>query len=252
MKINQKMKNLLFIILFSILSATLSAQNEGQHRADSLKLLVVTGGPTLRYQIDLVPTSFYSLFTGYKNLFWDHATHDEAAFQTDRLSDFDVVLLYNRSDSISTTSKQNLMKYLESGKGLIVLHHALGSYNNWEWWWKEVVGGKYQMQENPPFPKSDFKQGEKINMIAQKDHPISTKVGKFSFIDETYKNLWISPEAEILYKTDNSNSDGPTVWIGPYKKSKVIIIQPGHAGSAHSDSNYRNLIYHSILWVNGD
>jgi len=243
------MKKLILILVSFSLSYSLLAQEITPNKSDSIKLLVVTGGPTFRHQVDLVPTSFYTLFMGYDNLIWDHATYDEAAFQTKRLDNYDVILMYNRSDSLSDESEQNLKKYLESGKGMIVLHHALGSYNNWEWWWKEVVGGKYQMKESNKFPKSDYKLGELINMIPQKDHAITNKVNSFSFVDETYKDLWISKEVEILYRTDNPNSDGPTMWISPYKNSKVVVIQPGHANTAHLDKNYKSLVYQAILWA---
>lgn len=244
------MKKLILILFTLSLSFSSIAQEMTTSNSDSLELLVVTGGPTFRHQIDLVPTSFYTLFMGYDKLIWTHATYDEAAFQTEGLDNYDVILMYNRSDSLSDESRQNLKNYLESGKGLIVLHHALGSYNNWEWWWKEVVGGKYQMKENNKFSKSDYKLGESINMIPQKEHAITNAVKRFNFVDETYKDLWISKKVEILYRTDNPNSDGPTMWISPYKKSKVVVIQPGHANTAHLDNNYKSLIYQAILWVN--
>ena len=218
-------------------------------KTDTIKLLVVTGGPTHRHQIDLVPTSFYRLFEGYDNLVWDHATQDEAAFQSDKLLSYDVVLMYNRSDTLSQNSKLNLQSFLEADKGFIVLHHALGSYNDWEWWWRKVVGAKYQMTDIDNLPKSNYKQGEIIDLAPQKSHFITDQVGKFTLLDETYKNLWISKNIQILYRTSNPSGDGPVVWISPLKTSKVVVIQPGHAHAAHSDENYRNLIFQSILWA---
>ena len=243
-------KSLQFLII-TLCCIPLFSQSTLEDPTDTINLLVVTGGSGLRAQIDLVPTSFYQIFMDKKGLHWDHATQDEAAFQSERLMEYDVVLMYNRSDSLSTGSKKNLTKYLESGKGLIVLHHTLGSYNNWEWWYKEVVGGKYQMKETEQFPKSDYLQGVDFNMTPDTDHPITRELGEFTLSDETYKKLWISDEVEVLYKTDNRTSDGPTVWLSPFQKSRVLIIQPGHAASAHLDENYQNLIHNAILWVHG-
>lgn len=243
------MKKLMTLLLLIATVHFTNAQSNQELRSQGIRLLVVTGGPGLVHQISLVPTSFYTIFEGYDNLTWDHASYDEAAFQSKNLMDYDVLLMYNRSDSISETSKQNLQKYLESGKGLVVLHHALGSYNNWEWWWKNVVGGKYQMVEDSHFQKSGYKQGESVDMTVEANHAITKAIGSFNFIDETYKDLWISKEVEVLYRTNNPTSDGPTMWIGPYDRSKVVVIQPGHARPAHLDQNYRKLIYESILWV---
>ena len=239
----------LIVVVFTCLSLSSFTQINNNKEAKPIKLLVVTGGPTLKHHIDLVPTSFYRIFMDYQNLDWDHASHDEAAFQSDRLHDYDAILMYNRSDTISEKSRQNIRKYLEAGKGLVVLHHALGSYNNWEWWWKKVVGGKYQMKDHKGISKSGYNQEEKIYMSVQKQHFISEEIQDFELIDEAYNNLWISQDIDIIYKTDNQHSDGPTVWISPFKLSKVVIIQPGHAESAHLNKNYKSLLYRAIEWV---
>ena len=242
------MRNLIFVT-FAFLCLNSFSQKDSYFESKPVKLLVITGGPTLYHQMDLVPTSFYGLFMGHKNLEWDHATHDEAAFQSDRLHEYDAILMYNRSDSISDKSRQEFKKYLESGKGLVVLHHALGSYNNWEWWWKEVVGGKYQMKDSDGFSKSGYKQEEKINMSVQRKHYLNEGIQDFELVDETYNNLWISDDIDVIYKTDNELSDGPTVWVSPLKTSNVVVIQPGHAESAHSNENYKRLILRAITWV---
>ena len=36
--------------------------------------------------------------------------------------------------------------FVESGKGIVVLHHALLNFQNWSWWSEEVVGGRYRLQ----------------------------------------------------------------------------------------------------------
>jgi len=217
----------------------------------SLKLLVVTGGPTLRHQIDLVPSSFYTLFEGYDNITWDHASSDEAAFQSDKLPNYDVLVMYNRSDSLSRESMQNLRSFVESGKGIVILHHALGSYNDWRWWWHDVVGGKYQMKDAGNLPKSEYKLDEHISVKTVATHPITSAVGDFHLNDETYKKLWISPAARILYETENPTSDGPIAWISAYSRSRVIVVQPGHTALAHKNADYRSLVYNAIIWSSG-
>ncbi len=236
------------IIACSLPCAQLFAKND----SDSLKLIVVTGGPTLRHHINLVPSSFYTLFEGYDNIQWDHASSDEAAFQSEELANYDVLVMYNRSDSLSATSMENLKSFLESGKGVVILHHALGSYNDWEWWWRDVVAGKYQMKDTDDFPKSTYKLGERISVSAVEKHPITVEMEAFEFQDETYKKLWISPEAQILYKTDNPTSDGPVAWISPYANSRVIVLQPGHTNVAHKNKYYRALVHRAIIWSSGN
>ncbi len=245
----KSLKSLIVGVLFTISLAC--PQIYGESGSDSLSLLVVTGGPTLRYHIDLVPSSFYTLFEGYDNISWDHASSDEAAFQSDKLTNYDILVMYNRSDSLSEKSKQCLKAFVESGKGVVILHHALGSYNDWNWWWQDVVGGKYQMKDAENFSKSDYKLNENIGAYPVENHPITKAIGSFHLKDETYKKLWISPKVKVLYKTDNPSSDGPIAWISPYSSSRVVVIQPGHANLAHKNKSYRLLVYNAIIWSGG-
>ena len=141
---------------------------------------------------------------------------------------------------------------MENGKGVLILHHALGSYNEWKWWWQDVVGGKYQMKDKGNVSKTNFKLGEHINVNVAAEHPITSKVGSFELEDETYKGLWISPGAKILYNTDNPTSDGPIAWISPYSKSRVVVIQPGHADAAHKNTGFKALVHSAIIWAGGN
>ena len=98
-----------------------------------VRLLVVTGGHDYE-------TSFYTLFEGYPDLVWDHATSDQEAFKQNIVPKYDVVLLYNMSQGLDDKGRENLRAFVESGKGLVVLHHAIADYQTWPWWSKEVVG----------------------------------------------------------------------------------------------------------------
>ena len=222
--------------------------------ANAMRVLVVTGAPTPQHHTRLMPTSFYTLFEGYDDIMWDHAISDEAAFAADFRESYDVLVMFHWRESLSLVARKNLQDFAESGKGIVMIHSALASYNGWKWWWHHVVGGKYQyVTENADdMPKSDYKQGEHIAVRVAADHPITSAVGAFELHDEeTYKGIWISPQARILYQTDNPTSDGPIAWTSPYPKSRVVVIQPGHGPSAHRNARYRALVYHSMVWAGG-
>ncbi len=42
---------------------------------------------------------------------------------------------------------------------------ALSSYNNWEWWWQEMVGGEYHFIETDDIPQTGYYQDEEISCI---------------------------------------------------------------------------------------
>ncbi|MBI3682957.1 MAG: ThuA domain-containing protein [Acidobacteria bacterium] len=208
-----------------------------------VRALVVTGGHDHE-------ASFYSLFEGYKDLRATVSPHP-IAFRGDPGQRYDVLVLYDMAQEIGEAQKKNLRAFVESGKGLVVLHHALADYNGWAWWHREVVGGRYLLEPDGERPKSAFKHDEWIRATPVGEHPVLKGVSPMLLFDETYKHMEISPQAKVLLKTDNPTSDGPLAWISPYAKSRVVVIQLGHGREAHMHPGYRQLVRNAVMWAAG-
>jgi len=214
----------------------------GARPADALRALVVTGGHSY-------DTEFYTLFQGGW-LTWEHAASNHEAFDSDIRESCDVLVLYDLSREISGDERKNLRDFLESGKGLVVLHHAIADYNSWPWWWRTVVGGRYILPDGDK-PASDYKHDVEMFVRPRGKHPITAGVGPLQIVDETYKDMWISPQVQVILETDEPTSDGPVAWISPYEKSRVVFLQLGHDRLAHLHPAYRKLVKRSILWSAG-
>ena len=213
-------------------------------KPNSLRVLVVTGG----HDYD---TEFYSLFMGFEDIIWFHETSNNAAFKTDIRLKYDVLVLYDFSKEIGENERKNLRNFVESGKGIVILHHAIADYNSWKWWYKEVVGGKYLLEPDLGMPASTYKHDEELFVHPVVDHPIISGIGRMHIMDETYKGMWISPDVTVLLETDNPNNDKPIAWVSPYDKSKVIYIQLGHDRHAHLHPDYKKLVRRAIFWSAG-
>jgi type 1 glutamine amidotransferase len=209
-----------------------------------LRLLVVTGGHDY-------PTSFYTLFEEPAKFHWDHATSNHQAFRSDLRENYDVLVLYDMSMEISEAEKKHLVDFLESGKGMVVLHHAILDYPQWEWWWRDVVGGKYLSSPEGGMPASTYLHDQEIEVEPALKHPVLAGIGRMRLLDETYKGMWISPQVTALLKTHNPTNDPVVAWISPYQKSRVVYIQLGHGEPAHRNPGYRRLVHNAILWVGG-
>ena len=159
-----------------------------------------------------------------------------------------MLVLYDLTSDITDAEKTHLEDFVEDGKGLVVLHHAIADYQDWEWWYKEVVGGKYLLKPEGNLPASTYKHDEELCVRPVMSHPILSHVGPMHLRDETYKGMWISPEVKVLLKTDNPTSDGPVAWVSPYAKSRVVYIQLGHGETAHRYPTYRTLVQDAIRW----
>ncbi len=212
--------------------------------ADAVRALLITGGHDHE-------TSFYTLFDGYKDLARMPVTTSATAFQSDLRDKHDVLIMYDFSRDLNETGKKNLRAFVESGKGIVVLHHALLNYQHWPWWYEEVVGGSYRLQKEGNNPSSTYKGDQRILVAPEGEHPITAALGSFQVMDETYKHMWISSRVQPLLTTDNPNSDRLLAWIGPCATSRVVAIQLGHGPTVFSDSGYRTLVHNAILWSAG-
>lgn len=226
-------------------AVTLSAEGAlPREGLEPLRVLVVTGGHDY-------PTSFYTIFEGPPDLNWSHAASNHEAFNNDIRKTCDVLVLYDFSNEIAEVEKTNLRNFVESGKGLVVLHHAIADYQDWEWWWKEVVGGKYLLKPQGATQASTYQHDQELCVRAVMRHPITARWGSMHLRDETYKGMWISPAVKVLLQTDNPTSDGPVAWISPYQKSRVVYIELGHDDKAHLYPAYRELVRDAIRWSAG-
>ncbi len=209
-----------------------------------MRPLLVTGG----HDHD---TAFYSLFGGYKDLGTIPVADSASAFQNDLRGKYDVVIMYDFSRDLSEKGKQNLRDFVESGKGVVVLHHALLDYQKWNWWYQETVGGSYRLSREGDVPSSTVKNNESISVIPAADHPITSGLQPFQVVDETYGRMWISQDVKPLLKTDNPHSSPVVAWVGPSARGRVVAIQLGHGPAIFEHPSYRALIHNAILWAAG-
>jgi uncharacterized protein len=211
--------------------------------ASPLRVQVVTGGHSF-------DPEFYELFAGRPDLDVTVTGHPDA-YTHDFRQEVDVLVLYDLVQDLPEEQRSNLRAFLESGHGLLVLHHAIADFGSWPWWSEQVVGGKYLLQPEKGRPASTYKHDQELYIEAVADHPIARGLAPLHFFDETYHGMWISPRVNVLLRTSHPLSDGPVAWIGPYDQSRVAYIQLGHGQPAHQNPDYQELVHRAILWAGG-
>jgi type 1 glutamine amidotransferase len=212
--------------------------------ADAVKALLITGGHDHE-------TAFYSLFHDYADLAWMPVDTSANAFKTDLRGKYQVVVMYDFTRDLDETGKKNLRDFVESGGGVVVLHHALLNYQNWDWWDDEVVGGSYRLSRAGNTPSSRVKNDQQIYVTPAEKHPVIAGLAPFHITDEAYKDMRMAPNVRPLLTTDNPTSDTNLAWLGPNDKLKVVAIQLGHGHTAFAHPSYRQLVHNAILWAAG-
>jgi len=235
------------LILFMVMSTGAAAVAAGK---PAIQVLVVTGG----HGFDREP--FFDVFRSDPEIHFTHAEHartNATVYDRDDLLTFQAVVLYDMPQFITERQKTNFLSLFKHGIGLVVLHHALVSYQNWPDY-ERIIGGRYQ----EPDPKKPGTVTEKAGWqhdvelpitIVAKDHPVTAGLKDFVIRDEIYWGFRVSPEVTPLLSTTHPKSGKPIAWSRMEDKSRVVYLQLGHGPSAFQDSNYRQLIAQSVRWV---
>ena len=207
-----------------------------------MKVLVTYGGHTFE-------NSFFTMFKLMEKIDFTFVELEENLFNRD-LSKYDVILMYHMTNNITDIEKENLLKFLESDKGLIILHSAIANYSSWNDWGENIIGGKYLFQETSTQPSSQYIDHQEIIASPRGEHPITSFLHgtPTHILDETYVNLWYSPNIEIILSTSLFTSDRPIMWINEYQNSRVVSFIPGHGRSAHYNFGYIKLLENAIQW----
>jgi type 1 glutamine amidotransferase len=219
-------------------AATGQVSNASQPKPKK-RLLVVTGGHAYE-------PSFYTLFDGFE---WNHVAGVDQAFRKDVRENYDAVLLYNMEQAISDRSRRNLQDFVESGKGVVILHHAIADFGDWPWWFREVAGGKYLLKPEGATPGSTYRHDVEFVVKPAGKHPILAGIPEFHIRDEAYKGKWISPKVNVLLKVDHPDADAPVAWVSPYPKARVAAIILGHDHFAYVHPTFRRLVVNAVNWA---
>jgi len=214
-----------------------------------LKVLVVTGGHGFEKE------PFFKMFTEDAGIAFTHAEHSRTnatVYERDDLLNFDVVVLYDMPKTITDAQKEKFLALFDKGVGLVVLHHALVSYQHWPEY-ERIIGGRY--------PEEDGKSGvvsaevgyqhdaDIPVVIVARDHPITAGLKDFTIHDEIYWGFRVTPDVTPLLTTTHPKSGRPLAWTRTQGKSRVVYLQPGHDHSAYENPNYRSLVAQSIRWA---
>ena len=215
---------------------------------EKIKVVVVTGGHGFEHD------PFFSLFKGYGDIEYVEAKQEDHSELFEDISgwDYDVVVLYNMTQEISPQRRENFIKLLKQGVGLVALHHTMGAFQQWDEY-RKITGGKYYLkpkgQPSSERQPSTFKHDLDIEVhIANTSHPITRGMSDFQIHDEGYKYCGFEKDNRLLLTTNHPDSDESLGWVRRYGKARVCGIMLGHDAAAYANTDYRRLVVRAIRW----
>lgn len=214
--------------------------------AKPLRLLVVTGGHGFDKR-------FFDLFANHPEWKWEHREHalrsTSTVYAKPIAKDFDVVVLYDMPKVITEAEQSNFLDLFRQGKGVVVLHHALCSYQEWDTY-NEITG--YRMRQNGDGALPPYTFLHDVHFPLQKvalEHPVLQEVPSFDVFDETYGRVYLEGGSQPLMVTNNATSMPVVVWTRTFMMSRLVMIQPGHGPQIFANAHYRRLVGNAVRWV---
>jgi hypothetical protein len=155
--------------------------------------------------------------------------------------------LYNvKTPTLSPGAKENLVKFVKDGKGLVVSHLSSASFKEWNEF-QQMCGRYWVMKKSGHGPRGKFKAH-----IANADHPITKGLKDFEADDELYAKLEGDALINVLVTADSdwSQRTEPLVFTVEFGKGRVFHQAFGHDGRAVRDNpTVQKLIQRGCEWT---
>lgn len=214
-----------------------------------VRVAVVTGG----HGFD--PKAFFALFEGYTDVAYTSLPEKVGGEPFDNIDNFpyDVIVFYNFNRKTTPQQRENFMKLLDRGVGLVVLHHAMAAYPDWPEFGK--IGGacfhlKGYEQDGVKKPGSGVKFNVTYKVhVADRDHPITKGLEDFQMTDETYNRCEMQPDLHPLLTTEEPASEKVVGGVRTQGKARVFYLQLGHDAKVYANPSYRTVLIRGVRWA---
>jgi len=209
---------------------------------------VVTGG----HEFD-EPT-FLALFASDEEIVYTHLPQVDESDVFEEIDGwpYDVIILYNFTQKISERRRENFLRLLDEGVGVLSLHHASGAFQEW-CEYPKIIGCRYllsPMERNGVRREpSTYRHDVDIPVhVTDTTHPVTDGIRDFTVRDETYRGCDFEPDNHLLLTTTEPSSDAPLGWARTYRHSRIVHSQLGHGPDIFANEQYRKLIRQAVRW----
>ena len=169
-------------------------------------------------------------------------TDEVGDLRDDQLAQYHAVMLYNNHMTVSPPELASLMRFVERGGGLVVLHCASASFQNSEAFIK-LVGASFKSHGTGTFSA--------VRVVT--DHPAIRGVPAFETWDETYVHTRHNPvDRTVLEVRRDGGHDEPWTWVRTYGRGRVFYTASGHDQRTWGNVGFQKLVEQGTRWAMGD
>jgi len=175
---------------------------------------------------------------------------DPCFLESPEIEAYDVIVLHYMNWERSgpgASARENLAKFVEGGKGLVLVHFACGAFGDWPGF-VDIAGRIYDPNARPHDPYGIFRVE-----ITDANHPVTAGMESFETPDELYTCLKGDTPVHILAKARSKvdGKDYPMAFVLEYGKGRVFYCVLGHDVKAISNPNAAVLFRRGCAWAAG-
>ncbi len=210
-----------------------------------IKTAVVTGN----HEYDVL--NFQRLFRELPNI--DGYVQSLEDFATDPMGGwkrYDAVVFFNyHQDTPGTVGGElddavacSLGELASSETGIVLLHHAILCYPQWDVW--EKLSGI-------PTRGATGSAADQTLCInpTDTDHPITSGLASWDMIDEYYAGVEVGSDNDVLLTTDHPESMKTIGWTRDRTGGRTFCFQSGHDDQTWTNPTFRTVLERGVKWV---
>ncbi|WP_143959701.1 ThuA domain-containing protein [Litoribacter populi] len=170
-----------------------------------------------------------------ENFFLLDHTEDIDIFASERIHEYDVVILLNTTGEIFRENHQEgFKKFVRDGKGVVGIHSATDTSYEWDWY-NKLIGAQFASHPEIQTAKVKTKNNNHSSTLHLPDEWLWT--------DEWYNFKNFNKDVHVILEVDpNSYDTGdqdinyhPIAWYHEFDGGRVFYTALGHVNHAYQD-----------------
>lgn len=237
------------LFAISLLALGAFAAEPAKESPAKIRVLVITGGHEFEHD------PFIKLFSDNPEIIFKAVEHPHAhaLLKPEPAKQYDVLVTYDMHQEITDEARADFLARLKEGKGLVVLHHAIASYQQWPEYSK-IIGAHYYLEkatvDGVEKARSTYKHGMHFKIqVVDPSHPVTRGIKDYEILDETYNLFDVAKDVHPLLTTDEPESNKVIGWAKTYGPARVVYLQSGHDHFAYENPNYQQILRQAIRWA---
>ncbi len=147
--------------------------------------------------------------------------------------------------SLSPAGRTAIRDYVASGRGLLAVHAAPISFDDWSEWPELLgIGWRWGRSHHPPM-------GPLTARPTATHHPVTAGLNEFTVADEIYSDLEVAPWMQPLAEARHPDMEQwrPVIFAGEKDGCRRAYCGLGHDAASLANADHSALLTRAASWV---